>query len=364
MDKIELPLLKGNDRKKVIPYAMIIGIVILIICLILLILSLTFKSTIKIHYSDSSNLDYKVYLKENDYYESEYLGKDKQYISSLIDYISTDYTYSFTTEEDVDLSYSYYVMATLSIANSNGKEIFTKDEKLIDDTEIAQSNNIFKINQNVKIDYQSYNKLAKEFIDEYGITSEATLNVSLIVNVTGTVNGYDKNISENKVITLEIPLTQKTVDISMNYTLSNNKDATIQYQETNIDNKPMFALSVFAICIDILTIIGIILVHNRTKNEYEKYHDTLNKILRDNDRYISETFITERVEDMLKTRSLRIEIVKSFTNLMDIRDSLGTPILYHEERPGEEAVFYIITDRIGYIYVMNIDEFKKKKNKK
>ena len=66
----------------------------------------------------------------------------------------------------------------------------------------------------------------------------------------------------------------------------------------------------------------------------------------------------------MKTRSLRIEVVKSFEGLIDIRDSLGKPILFHEERPGQEAVFYIIEDRIGYIYVMKASDFKKKKNKK
>ena len=64
---------------------------------------------------------------------------------------------------------------------------------------------------------------------------------------------------------------------------------------------------------------------------------------------------------MLKTRSLRIEVVKSFNALMDIRDSLNKPILYHEEKLGEEAVFYIISENIGYIYVMNVEDFKKKK---
>ena len=87
----------------------------------------------------------------------------------------------------------------------------------------------------------------------------------------------------------------------------------------------------------------------------------MNKILRDYDRYISETVITERVEDMMKTRSLRIELIKTFEGLIDIRDNLGKPILFHEERPGEEAIFYIITDRVGYIYVMRKDDFDKKK---
>ena len=43
---------------------------------------------------------------------------------------------------------------------------------------------------------------------------------------------------------------------------------------------------------------------------------------------------------------------------MDIRDNLSKPILFHEERPGEEAIFYILADRVGYIYMMRVEDFK------
>ena len=101
------------------------------------------------------------------------------------------------------------------------------------------------------------------------------------------------------------------------------------------------------------------IIKNRDHNTL--YKKKLDKILKDYERYISETVITERVEDMMKTRSLRIEVVKDFEGLIDIRDSLGKPILFHEERPGQEAVFYILSDRVGYIYVMRANDFKKKK---
>ena len=65
MDKIELPLLKGRDREKCIPFAVIVGVIILVVILSITFLSLTFKKDYKLHYSEKSNLDYKVYLKEN-----------------------------------------------------------------------------------------------------------------------------------------------------------------------------------------------------------------------------------------------------------------------------------------------------------
>lgn len=65
MEKVELPILRGNNSKRSIPMTVTVGLIILVILLLITSLSLTFKKTYKINYSDSSDLDYKVYLKES-----------------------------------------------------------------------------------------------------------------------------------------------------------------------------------------------------------------------------------------------------------------------------------------------------------
>lgn len=361
MEKMELPILKGNNSRKYIPMTFLVGIIILIVLLVITSFSLTIKKVYKINYSDSSDLDYKVYLKPNNYFESEYLGKQKQYVSTLINYVDADYSYRFTSEDDIDLEYEYYILANLNVTNTDGKTILEKKEYLVSPKKVSSDNNTLTVNENIKIDYDKYNDLATKFIEEYKLTANANLVISLNVDVKGTKSDFDRTISDKGVITLNIPLTTKTVDISMDYNLSEHKSAVLQYSEALIKNKALFTGGVAFVCLDILGIALIVAYLIITRDEKESYRVALNKILRDNERYISETVITERVEDMLKTRSLRIEVVKSFNALMDIRDSLNKPILYHEEKLGEEAVFYIISDRIGYIYVMSVEDFKKNK---
>ena len=125
---------------------------------------------------------------------------------------------------------------------------------------------------------------------------------------------------------------------------------------TIISNPVLFVIAIVLSVADLIAVIAIISWIIKHRDNATKYRKKLNKILRDNERVISETIITERVEDMMKTRSLRIEVIKDFQSLMDIRDNLDKPILYHEERPGEEAVFYIINDRVCYIYVMRAED--------
>ncbi len=361
MEKIELPILKGDNSRKYIPMTFVVGIAVLVVLLLITSLSLTFKKTYKINYSDQSDLDYKVYLKKNSHYDVKYLTKDKQYISSLIDYVDADFSYNFRSEDDIKIDYEYYILASLNVTNNDGKIIYDKKEYLLSTKKNSANDNSLSVKENVKVDYTKYNQMAKDFIDTYGLTANANLVVSLIVDVKGTNSKFDKSIRDNGVITLNIPLTTKTVDISMDYELSNNKNAVLQYSEAIIKNKALFTAGIVFIIIDVLSIAAIVIYLIMNRDEKENYRVTLNKILRDNERYISETVITERVEDMLKTRSLRIEVVKSFNALMDIRDSLNKPILYHEEKLGEEAVFYIISEQIGYIYIMSVNDFKKKK---
>ena len=79
-----------------------------------------------INYSEKSNLDYKVYLKENDFYDEDYLDKNMVYVAGLIDKVKVDFDYNFISDETVDLNFDYKVMAKLLITDSNGNNTYFK----------------------------------------------------------------------------------------------------------------------------------------------------------------------------------------------------------------------------------------------
>ncbi len=366
MEKMELPLLKGTDKEKCIPITVIIGLVFLVVFFLIASLALTFKSNYKLHYSENSNLDYVVNLKPNNFNMTSIRKDDgKEIISSLINDININFNYSFKSNENIGLEYSYYVKASVEVNNSDGKNFFEETDMLVDKKKFSDlSNNMFKVNEKITVDYNKYNEIARQFINTYGLTADSKLVVGLYVDVVGKHANFEKKLSDSAVVELQIPLTTRTAEIKPNYELSNSDDQILQYQSTIINNPILFWSAITLSALDLIAVIGIIIWIVKTRDHNTLYKKKLEKILKDYERYISETAITERVEDMMKTRSLRIEVIKSFEGLIDIRDSLGKPILFHEERPGQEAVFYIIADRIGYIYVMKASDFKKKKKKK
>ena len=364
MKKIKNYLSDGEKREEILPFSIIFGLVVLIVLGCILTFSFDFRKTKTMHYEEKSNLDYKVYLKENQFYDTPYLGKDKKYISALIKYIDSSFSYSFKIDENIDVNYNYYIDANLKIDDTTGENIYEKTYNILDKKQLSNITNMFSIYENVKIDYDKYNTIAKQFISQYKISGKANLEVNLHVEVLGEHENFAKNINDKGVITLNIPLLEDVNSIEMDYNLVNNKDAVLEYSSTKIKNYPLFIITILLIAIDILiTIIVVIKIITR-RDATTLYELKLNKIKKEYDKYLSETVLTQRLDDLYKTKSLRIILIKSFDDLLDVRDNLKKPILFNEEIPKKETIFYIIADNVVYLYVMHVNSFNKKKKSK
>ena len=106
-DSVEEKKSTNEKRSKIIKrlvFDTVIFLIFLIAGLLLLKKSMFFETEKIIKYTDKGDLDYKVYLNENDFYETEYLGKDMLYVASLIDKVVIDFDYTFArlVKEDID----------------------------------------------------------------------------------------------------------------------------------------------------------------------------------------------------------------------------------------------------------------------
>ena len=89
---------RKKRRRRII--AQVVTALVLIMAFIPLILVSREKAkNVEISYNQQATIDYKVYLKENDFYEDDYLGKGNEYVASLIDNIIVDFDYSFALDK-------------------------------------------------------------------------------------------------------------------------------------------------------------------------------------------------------------------------------------------------------------------------
>jgi len=126
----------GTKKNLVLTKSFLRRIKIFISLVILLgtsfLISSSTKKVVTLYYKEDSNVNYLVYLKENDYYTSKYLTKGMKYIASLIDYIDINFNYNFKMNEQIKYSYSYYIEADVKVfeKGNTSNVIFEKRNKL------------------------------------------------------------------------------------------------------------------------------------------------------------------------------------------------------------------------------------------
>ena len=188
-------------------------------------------------YNYNSNLNYKVYLKDNSFFTTPYIGMNKQYITSLIDHINVDANYTFQSTEDLDYSYNYEIVATARglYQNTDGKdvEIWSKAYPVVNQANQSGSGKTFSINKNIDLNYEQYNQIMTDFRNQYGLSIDARVDLSMNINITAGLKGQtEKGLKETNTMTLEIPLLQQTINIKPNYV---NHGSNTIYKDTSTE---------------------------------------------------------------------------------------------------------------------------------
>ena len=308
-----------------------------------------------INYQENSNLDYKVYLKKNEFYDSEYLGKNMVYVASLIDKISVNFDYLFKIDKVSNLEFNYDVVGKLTITDMEGKNtFFTKDYVLIKDTkDIVTNTSKYELKKNIDIDYDYYNRLANKFRSNYGINTISNLIVYLKISENNT-NDNEFEFNNNSFMTLTIPLSEKAINIKMDYKDINKKNKIINDSSVVVNNYFFITLgSIFVLLSIYFVICGLRLlgIVKPKKSKYDKY---INRLLIEYDRLIVET---TTVPDLTNNKVIKIN---SFQELLDVRDNLKLPIKYCVVNEHQKCNFYINHDNELYLLIIKAVDFDKK----
>ncbi|MBR3230278.1 MAG: hypothetical protein IKF91_05595 [Bacilli bacterium] len=321
-----------------------------------LIKSINVLSVLNVNYREKSNLDYKVYLKNNEFYDSEYLGKGMSYVASLIDKITADFNYTFDIDKESNIDFDYDITAELVISDSNKNNIFLKKEYILLKSTKEKMNNSkqYSINKSISIDYDYYNAIANKFRISYGVETRSDLNIYLNIHEKNSENNSFKLENKN-VMALTIPLSQKSINITLDYKDINKTSQVIKNSEIIINNYINLAIGTASILVGIMEFIHLINLLLLTKNKKTNYDKYINKILNEYDRLIVETTTAPNIQDK------NIIKINKFEELLDVRDNLKLPIKYFVISKHQKCQFYI--DHEEEIYILTIKEVDIEKTK-
>ena len=360
-------------RRNMILNFVCIIVVLSILCVAFLFIYVKKSSNYSVSYQEKSNVDYKVYLKANDFFDEKYLGLENKYIASLINYIDANFKYEISMKEkNVNYRYSYRIEALVNVSESKStKPLYTKTTELLKVDEMsASSKNNVSINENLNINYNQYNDLIKQFVSIYKLDDiNSTLTISMYIDVVGSCEDFESDSNNESVISLVIPLTTRTVGIDIKNNLVEASDNVIVCNDSSPLTVIYAIVSVFILAIDAFFIYKMVKYIYHTRTAETIYDIELKRILNYYHSYIQR--IRNNI-DLKNGNMLQIDNdviykgcqyfkLESFNDMLEIRDSLNAPILM-SSNDTNTATYFIILDvnnKAVYTYGLRVTDIKK-----
>lgn len=292
-------------------------------------------------YQVEGNIDYKVYLKDNDYYEEKFLGPGMQYIASLINIVHTDFNYIFSANEDLNINYNYQVVAETKVTDRTdaSKVLYKASEELVKLKSDQTSNGEIEIREGIDIDYGKYNQKMREFRSTFGVAADCELVLKMIVSTDGAVKSEE-------AMSIEIPLSEQTVDIAMNTEgLTRTGELGDAVQVFYVKNAPVLVVGGVIVVVS-LVLIALVIYYYATRFNDDLYEKALHKILKEYDTYIVEANGTiYEMENVVR--------VMSFKELLDAQNLENTPIVFLEVEPGNKSYFIVNGSNTTYRFTLS-----------
>ena len=341
--------------------------ILLYLCVIIMVFSVSLLSLLVyfeqnknyyVNYSENGIIDYKVYIKENDFFNNNYLEKNNQYIASLIDYITAEFKYNLSMdEENVNYTYSYRIDAIVDVKEKGTQNsLYNFVETILETNENnSNSNEKVSIQESIQIDYNKYNNLIKKFISVYELDDiESVLTINMYVKAKGSCEEFREDSNNESIMSLSIPLTTRTMAIDISNNMVNAND-NILVCKKNYTNVYMFLIiSIAAILCDVILIVFLLKYQFKTRTAETIYEKELKKILNNYRSYI------HKINNIFDLKGYQSLIVDTFNELLEIRDTIQQPILMVENE-SKNGVYFIIPSntKLLYMYRLKVSDIKK-----
>lgn len=344
----------NKNRTKNVLRNICISTVILFLGIIMIIKSFKVeqaKQNLLYTYNINRNLTGSVSLIDNDFFEKKTLDMNKTYISSLVDKINMDFSYSLSGNKKAKTKYTYQIIAVTDVKyssvnpeNSN-QSIWSKQHVLVEPKQLEVDSSNFTINENFDVDFATLNNEVKEFKEQLKLPITAELQIKLIVRSDMNVQGIEDTVVENSIMNVKMDLAQDIFTIEKEFENTDNKSVIDTIEKKKEISIPV--LIVGSACVLIAVLIMLDAIRKSIKfSKKSDYAIALNRILKNYGDIVAEIVSPVEIDN------LNVIEVKNFDQLLDIEEEIRMPILYYETIPDEQGEFIIVCDNMAYRYVI------------
>ncbi len=347
--------LSYKERRKKLIYAQIAVLIVLaVLTAIFTFVYFKLNKEYYIEYTENGNVNYMVQLKENGFYDEEWLGENQAYVASLIKNVLLDMEYEMNMGDNVDFSYKYSVNANLKVVdNDTKKDILNKPYVIKEESIYTKTNtNNLKIFEQVSIDYGFYNDLNNQFIDKLELNdTTSNLVVTMKVEAIGSSERFENDAENVSTVSLNIPLTNRTVNINMTSSITSN-GSKILTNEKDL-NQNLFKGFAFTMGgIDTLLLVCFIFFVYLTRNEDINYSIKVKRLYNNYRSYI------QKLTNVFDEDGYQVLLLSSFTDMLTIRDTIQSPILMCENEDQTMTRFFVPTNtKMLYVYEIKVENY-------
>ena len=337
----------------------ILILVLFIVSIVLLSYGFIKKEYISVNYSEDNSINYKVYLNQNNYFNTPYLEENRTYIANLINYLDIDFHYNLKLSEKINGDYTYSVIAKVKANKANGEKgnYWTNDYVLVQPKKMNLTNkDVLSINENVKVDYNKYNDVLNSFKKEYGIVPEGLLDVVLNVESTGKGEVFTEPVDISSNLSLSIPLLEKAVEANISKNAKSNNNTITMIDRSYASYHKISGIAGLLLLLTSVLIFISTMLNKKKFNEENIFDVTLEKILSSHDSIIANVSTLPDISDM------KLIEVTEFSELIDVYNEVRMPINYYNSKAGEEAIFIIVNDNMAWRFILDKNSLENHKD--
>ena len=352
----ELEKIKRDEyqrkRKKIIWIQMLIVGILTLATIITSTLFISNNKNAYVGYTEEGKVIYRAYLADNDFYEEEYLNGSHAYVASLINKMTADFSYDVKMQIDnVNFQYAYKIDAQLIVKDKASKtKIYDSFYEVLYEETSDSSGDELKVRKLVEFDYQKFNKKADEFNRTYNLkNTENILLVKMTINVIGMCESFQNDNQDVYTITLSLPLMQTVVSPSVSATVPTGEQKIIVKDLSSFENLKISAIVLG--CLDLLAIIILVLYILLSIDKHIDYARKVKKLVSNYDSYI------QQILTPFDFSSYQVLKINSFKGLLEIRDTVQSPLLMYENEDKTCSQFFITTaEKVLYLYEIAVEE--------
>ena len=293
------------------------------------------------------------------------------YVSSLIDKVNMKFSYKLFMEQAAKYTYSYSADAFIVIKDSTTKKVIYTGKLSADAPELLPKETFtleepkqsLSISKSVSVDYTQYNERAKEILLALGQNSQelkgvtCTLEVAMSIDVKGSVESAEQDKQNTYKFSLEMPLNMEKVSFVKASSIPTGESKIIVTNEGTARTVFLVLAIVFLSLTALFALVFVAFVF-LTRNTDINYTIQVNRVVSNYKSYI------QKIVNPFDRTGYQLLVLDEFTELLEIRDTIQSPILMSENEDKTCTTFMIPTNtKLLYIFeikVADYDEIYKK----